>query len=222
MTERGILFNGDMVRAILGGRKTVTRRVLKTQPTLKDGFWQLGGAGWSARINSITPVAGHSLAGRCPYGKPGDRLWVRETWAPGATQVMYRAECNPSYRPPDGKWKPSIHMPRWASRILLEVTAVHVQRLQDITEEQAQAEGVMHDEDRPEEHDWRNNGKLCPKCAGTGLHNGIGSGGGVIFDIDCRECDTALKRFKHLWNSTGGDWDANPWVWVIEFKRIEP
>lgn len=188
MRERPILFNGDMVRAILDGRKTVTRRTMKPQPVLNGNFWELGGAGWSDRISSFTPVPGHSLAERCPFGKPGDRLWVREAWAPGATRTMYRAGCNPSYLPPGGRWKPSIHMPRWASRILLEVTAVRVERLHDITDEQCIAEG----------------------CRG-----GHGSIPGYRYNA------TLQEHFRHVWESAGGDYFVNPWVWVIEFKRVE-
>lgn len=78
--KRPILFNGAMVRAILESRKTVTRRALRTQPVLNGSFWEFGGAGWSAGVKSITPVAGYSLSYMCPLGQPGDRLWVRETW----------------------------------------------------------------------------------------------------------------------------------------------
>ncbi len=118
--ERPILFSGPMVRVILEGRKTVTRRAMKPQPVLDGHFWTYGGAGWSDRINSLTPVAGHSLAARCPYGQPGDRLWVREAWActlvaqaPGEEWVVYREGDNRTDY--GGPWKPSIHMPRWAS-----------------------------------------------------------------------------------------------------------
>ncbi|PCB07738.1 hypothetical protein DZA08_04935 [Pseudomonas aeruginosa] len=209
--ERPILFNDQMVRAILDGRKTVTRRVMKPQPVLDGHFWTYGGAGWSDRINSLTPVAGHSLAARCPYGQPGDRLWVREAWQgplisdeeqaanqswwkdmtkfqnPG--HCAYRASGDDNeYVDPDGyfhcKWKPSIHMPRWASRILLEITAVRVERLHDLSDPGALAEGVSHSE----------------------MHSG----------------DSLVDVFARLWKSIGGDWDANPWVWVVEFKRVTP
>lgn len=186
MRERPILFNGAMVRAILDGRKTVTRRICKPQPselahtTSADGnpmgsWWETG-----KDIN------------RCPYGKPGDRLWVRETWANGATRAMYRAGCNESYTPPDGQWRPSIHMPRWACRLLLEVTDVRVERLQAITYEQAAAEGVHRDQRM-----WYATDE-----------------GGPAFKYP-------EQAFAQLWRQTGGDWDANPWVWVVEFKRAE-
>lgn len=215
--ERPILFNDQMVRAILDGRKTVTRRVMKPQPVLDGHFWTYGGAGWSDRINSLTPLAGHSLAARCPYGQPGDRLWVREAWQgplisdeeqaanqswwkdmtkfqnPG--HCAYRASGDDNeYVDPDGyfhcKWKPSIHMPRWASRILLEITAVRVERLQDISNDQAIAEGID-----------------------THPMGFYGNG-----------CITAGGAFLELWESINGDgrWADNPWVWVIEFKRVAP
>lgn len=204
MKERPILFSGPMVRAILEGRKTVTRRVMKPMPKNAGGQY----TGW------VLPE--HRTD--CPHGQPGDRLWVRETFAlvgnvdPG--YLTYRAtypRCLLS-RYPDlenipaelsdvgERWRPSIHMPRWASRILLEITAVRVERLQDISEEQAVAEGV----DRPEN----------------------------IRDVDVwegseREIFNAMnqprERFSRLWADINGpeSWENNPWVWVVEFKRID-
>ena len=187
MKERPILFSGQMVRAILDGRKTQTRRIVKnaTGPfwnhsgyriVMRDGFtfWETHGG--------IPNEYGPAFA--CPYGKPGDRLWVRETWAP--------AEWPPTgppavYRADEGmfasRWKPSIHMPRWASRINLEVVSVRVERLQDISEEDALAEGI------------------------TLVERGT----------------SPVDQFNKLWESINGpgSWEANPWVWVVEFKRIE-
>ncbi|MDU4250513.1 hypothetical protein [Pseudomonas sp.] len=210
MRERPILFSGSMVRAILEGRKTVTRRAMNPQPLLDGHFWTYGGAGWSDRINSITPVAGHSLARGCPYGQPGDRLWVREAWTADAQvdSIAPRelSQGEPIRYPADGgvrqtgcamvsqgKGRPSIHMPRWASRILLEITEVRVERLQDISEEQAIAEGIHFDKRR-----W------FPTDEG---------GPAFVWPQDA---------FQHLFQSvTGGDEpDANPWVWVLEFKQL--
>lgn len=183
MRERPMLFSAPMVRAILEGRKTQTRRVVKPQPT-----GALAARGRTA----------------CPCGQPGDRLWVRETHAvyqahgqhredgerwgpwgglpttvsPDRTQVVYYREgfdrCDP------GRWRPSIHMPRWASRITLEVTGVRAERLHDITEADAVAEGAS--------------------TAGP----------------------FAVYHFMDLWTSINGaeSWNGNPWVWVIEFKRL--
>jgi hypothetical protein len=135
----------------------------------------------------------HPIA--CPYGQPGDRLWVREAWAqinvaqaPGESWVVYR-ECD-NRTDYGGPWKPSIHMRRRDSRILLEVTDVRVELLQDISEEQAEAEGV----------------------------------GFLRHAPDADETLTAAQLFECLWSSINGDesWIGNPWVWVVEFKRVTP
>jgi hypothetical protein len=145
MKERPILFSGPMVQAILDGRKTQTRRVVKPQPE----YWeQTGGYHYPldkkpyrgapvGRVRSIDEY-------RCPYGQPGDRLWVRETWHQYAGgEVIYRADYGPeSYQAGAKGWRPSIFMPRWASRITLEITGVRVERVQDISADDARAEGV--------------------------------------------------------------------------------
>lgn len=221
MKERPILFIGPMVRAILEGRKTVTRRALRTQPVLDGEFWVLGAAGWSVHAKSVTPVAGHSLAGACPYGQPGDRLWVRENWKyagwteEGEPYIGYQADgarilqenfpeewvsrleaewaalsepsnYNIDGRAADRRWRPSIHMPRWASRILLEITAVRVERLQNISTEQIIAEGLST---TMREHD-------------------------AVVDL--------RQQWRELWESINGteSWAADPWVWVVEFRRV--
>ncbi|QIE86976.1 MULTISPECIES: hypothetical protein [Pseudomonas aeruginosa group] len=219
--ENPILFNGGMVRAILDGRKRVTRRLVKPA--------------FPASVTEVLPYAGSPEAWMparpgepespweeqtrlCPYGKPGDRLWVREAWVADAQvdSIAPRdlSQGEPIWYPADGsirqtgcamvskgKGRPSIHMPRWASRILLEVTAVRVERLHDINEEQAQAEGIIphcrggwhwHRHNPQDLDDWHQFGYV-----------------------------TARRAFQDLWTSTGGDWDANPWVWVIEFKLLE-
>ncbi|MBG6487125.1 hypothetical protein I5I57_07490 [Pseudomonas aeruginosa] len=205
--ERPILFNEQMVRAILEGRKTVTRRVMKPQPDFLGSM-----------VDPNTPFktldAGLHARITCPYGEPGDRLWVREAWAADA-QVDAIAprdlsQGEPIWYPADfsvrqtgcsmiskGRGRPSIHMPRWASRILLEITAVRVERLQDISEEQALAEGVR--------------GEPCDHARQA--CSDIGCGG-----------DTAKGAFGFLWEQLNGAgaWQANPWVWVVEFKRVTP
>lgn len=138
MSEHPILFSGPMVRAILGGRKTMTRRVIKPQPPpdLKEQLLAHG----VMLINRAWFL--------CPYGQPGDRLWVREAfklWPNG--EIFYAATPAPEKRGkflPLGNWKPSIFMPRWASRITLEITAVRVERIQDISEEDIYAEGCLY------------------------------------------------------------------------------
>lgn len=141
MKERPILFSTEMVRAILDGRKTMTRRVMKPQPELRGNFYEFGKAGWSSGITSITPVYGHSLYYACPYGIPGDRLWVKETWA----YTDYKDVC---WKATDGesriiRWRSPIFMPRWASRINLEITGVRVERLQEMTYHDLEAEGMQ-------------------------------------------------------------------------------
>ena len=204
MTDRPILFSGDMVRAILDGRKTQTRRVCSVQRRLRGGgpsdMWVYGPP------DSVQWI-------RCPYGKPGDRLYVRETWAltcdggwaVSPSTLTYRAGGDPSIRiiKPDqfspigeieqrpdaevpGRWRPSIHMPRWACRIALEVVSVRVERLQDISRSDELAEGVK-----------------TTRSTRTG----------VVY---------AKESFADLWNSInekrGHGWDSNPWVWVVEFE----
>ncbi|PIB57204.1 hypothetical protein [Pseudomonas sp. 2995-1] len=191
--ERPILFSAPMVRAILEGRKTVTRREVKKKAALdclEAGFEP-----------AFLTLPGN--ADLCPYGQPGDRLWVRETWAriqvaqaPDQEWVVYRESDNRTDY--GGPWKPGIHMFRRDSRILLEITEVRVERLQDISEEQAKAEGVRLYTDHAELGDWWH-----------------------VEGIETYSADPR-KSFELLWSSVGGDWQANPWVWVVEFKRVTP
>ena len=220
MKERPILFSGAMIRAILAGQKTQTRRAAK--PVKHPDLGHICTPG--ALVLEREPQ--HVIDRACPYGQPGDRLWVRETHSllefsisGRAAPVWYWADGN---KIPEGDYtrpRPSIHMPRWASRILLEIVSVRVERLQSISEADAEAEGCERLDSERDEHDW----KICPQCGGTRLHSALGGGGGVIFDCDCRECDTYVKRYRHLWESINGEgsWAANPWVWVVEFKRVE-
>ena len=224
MKERPILFNGLMVRALLDGSKTQTRRVVKP----------------SRDINLGCNLAPHEIAGEInagsylnsPYGQPGDRLWVRETFSslesfdffdsavPDDVPCQwYWADGNPEW----GDWtRPtaSIHMPRATCRIFLEITDVRVERLNDISEDDADAEGC----ERLDSGRCKRDLKLCPKCGGTSLHRALGPNGTVIEDVDCRECDTYIKRYRFLWESIydADSWSANPWVWVIEFKKVAP
>lgn len=231
--ERPILFQGAMVRAILDGSKTQTRRICKVQPTHDRQF--IGDGMVIATKKATTSIHSPLIATHCPYGEPGDRLWVRETWADlerlsGGNyqrQAIYRADDIELYgdedepvnvTAPDMRWRPSIFMPRWASRILLEIVSVRVERLHDISEADANAEGCERLDSERYERDWN----LCLKCGGTRLHRALGPGGGVIEDVDCVECDTYVKRYRNLWKSINGpeSWEANPWVWVAEFARI--
>lgn len=239
--ERPILFSGPMVRAILEGRKTVTRREIKPRMRSADTQFELHqqpDGSWRPMHTfdeSCMDAQGTEHPIVCPYGQVGDRLWVRESWqdvhpvqvtdgrytqlgragipgppevtsqtiyrADGPYPVVYHTHAHP-YRclQPDPKhlptpaeggftgWAPSIHMPRWASRILLEITDVRVERLQEITTEQIIAEGLVTS---LREHD-----AVC----------------------DLRE------QWQQLWSGLNGteSWTSNPWVWVVEFKQVQP
>jgi hypothetical protein len=208
MTERPIMC-GPLVRAILDGAKTQTRRVVKPQPPeilpsyAPKVYWpdrdrHMTWAGSAAYLQFERPgdydgqqVMRGGFGFRCPYGQPGDRLWVRETWRSYPDGIVYRAD----YRDTDfadavhAPWRASIHMPRSASRIALEVTGVRVELLQDITEEDAMAEGV-----EPE---------LVPPDGGSVPH---------------------VEGYRRVWEGLhgAGAWDLNPWVWVVSFVRVKP
>lgn len=197
-----IIFSTEMVRAILDGRKTQTRRVIKPQPD-KYGYWK--------------HKAGHMVHKQdlnlcCPYGQPGDTLWVRETWVrcangcpndgrpvgPDGWSCLYRATEPEAMEYPISskttRWHPSIHMPKWAARLFLEITDIRVERVHDISEEDAVDEGIEVDENnhvvRGDDINW----------------------GG------------AVTAFAELWDSInakrGYSWDSNPWVWVVIFRRV--
>ena len=211
MKERPILFSGAMVRAILDGRKTQTRRIVKESHFIHAKYVSDGEGGLLAHDTY-----------RCPYGKSGDRLWVRETWLPDPPadsdewvdhtdtyvswsgcgsridgvppalrkpeHCIYREAWDAAgWNPSELAWRPGIHMPRWACRLVLQVTGVRVERLQDISEVDAACEG-----------------------AGD--------------PIACEGPDTPHRTmFSRLWGSINGAgaWEANPWVWTVEFRRIE-
>ncbi|ELJ7525829.1 hypothetical protein AB4H10_003148 [Salmonella enterica] len=252
MKERGMIFNGEMVRAILDGGKTQTRRIMKVQPepskSRPGDFWFSSKKLESmVHVSDLTP--GNSPISDChlffqelccPFGTIGDRIWVRETWATLGNEDgccvdwndnlckgdereaarIYRASCeqrpgdyglwsipdNAYWKPHtenekfEGAWRPSIHMPRWASRILLEITNVRVDRLNSISEQDALSEGI--DRERLEESQDNYD---------------------CIADHNMTGRPTATGAFKYLWESIYGEenWQVNPWVWVIEFKRVE-
>ncbi|WP_159245024.1 hypothetical protein [Pseudomonas koreensis] len=199
--ERPILFSAPMVRAILDGRKTVTRLTMSVQPELDGAFWKVYGAGWGAGISSVPAMPGHSLAANCPIGMAGERLWVQEAWAiaggmphdPG--YVVLRSEFDGDYDDcgnPVDRWRPAETMDRDDCRVELEITSVRIERLQDISRADIRAEGLQ-----------------CPPELASD-------------DVSPNYRDWYPAAWKELWNSTGGDWDANPWVWVVEFKRVTP
>ncbi|SSK86901.1 morphogenetic protein [Klebsiella quasipneumoniae] len=245
MTERGMIFNAEMVRAILDGRKTQTRRVMKVQPessqlgllliTDSTKRSDIGKYHWAE--SNATGNHVRSKLFSCPFGAVGDRIWVRETWAilgnedgccidweeklckadERSAARIYRASCeqrpgnyglwsipeDADWKPHtkdyqyEGAWRPPIHMPRWASRILLEITNVRVERLNAISEEDARAEGIIDGG--------------CLNC-------------GEPEPCGCANPEPdATDAFAYLWQSIYGQesWNANPWVWVIEFERVE-
>jgi hypothetical protein len=224
MAIKPILFNTEMVRAILDGRKSCTRRLVKPQPDEKQKF-PLGFVTDSTEKKEVgcfgfgTNECGGSIQYvKPPYGyAPGDILYVRETWCAlpvneaghmrGHCVYYYRADGDLRPEGWRGKWRPSIHMPKEAARIWLKVTDVSVERLQDITEEQACMEGT----DPWDEVCYENNG----------WHP-------TFSDPDSGGDPNMVDGFHKLWNSTikksdldRYGWDANPWVWVIEFERCE-
>lgn len=220
MTERGMIFNAEMVRALLSGRKTQTRRPIKWKQTR---FTEIGeredGSKWP-----WSEDAEHAFDfwHPCPFGSVGDRIWVRETfqgplfdfdlmdsYCKDSTPFeksefcVYKADGVPAPEFYDADdelhccWRPSIHMPRWASRILLEITDVRVERLNAISEEDARAEGIIDGG--------------CLNC-------------GEPEPCGCANPEPdATDAFAYLWQSIYGQesWNANPWVWVIEFERVE-
>ena len=251
MTERPILFRAEMVRAILAGRKTQTRRAIKPQPwvdNMGNACWKDRNFGQSANhvphIKALASPIPCSDTKRvlCPYGQPGDLLWVRETWCLTRDTLDYETggeassydwdkdlygdprsylnggpgvgDCAALHYPTDGedntpsemwpciglrgeilrkkeiRWRPSIHMPRWASRITLRITDVRVERLQDIREDDARAEGCNP----------------------------------IIHEDGAIDCGTRKTTFARLWNQINGPgaWEANPWVWVLSFERVKP
>ena len=230
MKERPILFSAPMVRALLDGSKSQTRRVVKPQFGFDAEPVEMG-----ATNDRGHQISGHSgmwwddCAGnpddsvRCPYGQPGDRLWVRENFdflpaggpdQPQACEIVYWAtgSSEPRTAPCDynpfiygrEKVRPSIHMPRWASRITLEITGVRVERVQDISESDAVAEGVFKLEYR-------------------------GQSSYADYSLTDEEAETSpmldspISSYRTLWESINGpkSWDANPWVWVLAFRRVE-
>ncbi|MBT9513309.1 MAG: hypothetical protein IV104_13260 [Acidovorax sp.] len=240
MKERPILFSGPMVRALLDGSKTQTRRVVKPtrgRPIDFLGGGPIGGPDWnnpecwgyehhdSATWVLLRPSGEPDDAQYpCPYGQPGDRLWVRESFA-----HMYRGNAQPEKRAPEdvaymadnltpdpyvyGSWKPSIHMPRWASRITLEITSVRVERLQDISEADAMAEGITRLPPPPPPQTFSGPNRFTLGGMGVGA-----CAGSVIWNAA-----TAQDLYRRLWESINGpgSWDANPWVWAIEFRRLQ-
>jgi len=219
--ERGIIFSGEMVQAVLEGHKTETRRVVRPQPWLHCDTFIVPKWIWRKENDpfDFTDNLVDALIKCCPYGAIGDKLWVRETWAvsrllddvppreleflttnhdfPQGT-ICYRADSYNGTNPLRGKWRPSIHMPRWASRLTLEVTDVRAERLRDITAEDIMAEGIR-----------------C-KMPGTTAQ---------LYTGDLPQDKSLRTAFVRLWDSLnkkrGFGYATNPWVWVVEFEILK-
>lgn len=211
MKERGIIFNTEMVRAILEGRKTQTRRPIKPQPVIKIVAGQK-----LIMHEKVAGQFGEDVFASCmsqllksPYGEIGDRLYVRETWAIAKCRDDVKIKNMPDYADPYylatqvpdihiGKTRPSIYMPRRFSRITLEITDIRVERVQDINDLDSLSEGIGWDD-------------ACPEGCDNGYYPGA--------------FERPVEAFEFLWDSInekrGYGWDVNPWVWVVEFKRIE-
>lgn len=223
MAERPILFSGPMVRAILEGRKTQTRRIIKPQPPdgahpffilcsnyeKDEGRWRFAANKDHLSETVLGPIT-------CPYGKPGDRLWVREGHALDGSQVFYRAghaEAESSGPRVDIRWRPSIFMPRWASRITLEITGVRVERLQEISEADCLEEGIIHAGWDPERY-----GSVV-ECYRDLWQSINGNRPKLPRNLNSRRY-ARVKAWLEKHPDTS--WDANPWVWVVEFRWLTP
>ncbi len=210
MKETGLIFKAPLVRAILEGRKTQTRRIVK--PVRHPDLGNVYSPG--ALVREHEPQ--HVINRACPYGQPGDRIYVRETarscrayevqgyppsqW--GNKPIWFEADGTPPGAETAWATKatPAIHLPMFAARIWLEVTSVRVERLQDISEEDAITEGI----------------ERADNFFGCTCWKAYGEPEGA--DVVCP--DDPIGSFRTLWESTGGDWDSNPWVWAIDFKVL--
>jgi hypothetical protein len=219
MKERPILFNGEMVRAILDGRKTQTRRIV-AEKLLQHTYDCAMNPTTSLRGTPLCPIQDpggspgqmiqypkqEAIESCCPFGKPGDFLWIRETWKPDPSwgqgqvrtpllsegdNILYKSTLPENHAKASWcNWRPSIHMPRWASRITLKIANVRMERLNEISEDDAWAEGCQQ------------GNPALPGMEGW---------------------DCAKDWYADLWESINGkgSWDLNPYVWGIEFKRVE-
>jgi len=207
---KGIIMSGNHPKLIQDGIKTQTRRVITPQPIKKVNVWEYEVS--TSKGISIPLCLGvdekqliECMLRRCPYGQVGGRLWVRETWwcPKRGLPVAYKANLEP-HQADKRIWKPLIFMPRWASRITLEITEVRVERVQEITEEDIKAEGIVYQTDRGNNIFWYEvHGDYHGKTQAV----------------------TAKQSFEILWDSLnakrGYGWEVNPWVWVISFKVVK-
>ena len=240
MADRPILFSGPMIKALIAGRKTQTRRLIGFPGIEKVvDFVKVATDNAGRPVYEMKDAAGQIVSR--PAGKGlidyhfsprigvGDRLWVRETWSHSGDHVFsisearraltgwafYQADENKDF--PHAKYWPSIHMPKEFSRLTLIVTDVRIERLQDISEDDAMAEGV------PEAMEGNVGDEIyCPTCRGDGVHGAFGANYGVT-EVDCTDCTTAKLRYRNLWDhiNGAGSWDANPFVAAYTFRVIK-
>lgn len=209
--------SGESVRAIIAGTKTQTRRILKSPHAADADVWSFipTSGEWESGMCGDHGAIAHGENVRCPYGEPGGRLWVRETWCMAHPDYHteeegvrlgrpikdgrwchYAATDSVEYNDNRSPWRSPLYMPRWASRLTLEMTDVRVERLQDISESDAKAEGIRGTDDIP-----------------PGYISGLGE-----------DETTARGAYAHLWNAINGKrapWASNPWVWAMTFRRVE-
>lgn len=262
MKERGIIFSTPMVRALLAGTKTQTRRIVKPQwkccaECFKAGVPHNGeeaifGGGPYLRVTYCehNDIGGGRM--RCPYGIVGDRLWVRETWALLCTadtkhfkagqplegeaeflhrdrvpmEVVYRADGEKNFAP---RWRSPIHMPRWASRLTLEITDVRVERVQSISEADAAAEGFESDDFDKKDVWWQGYDGRLKAHGGNLVHAQVPGVKPPDWLMEPKKMlvnfalQTARQKLHTLWDKLNGEgsWASNPWVWVISFRKLE-
>lgn len=229
VAAKPILFNTEMTRAINNDTKTETRRVLRPQPKYENGLWKIGDAAWNDNISSFRPVYGHTLYNRLPYHKD-DVLYVRETWSVDNHNWLYRADFSDTDLEKLKnimRWSPSIHMPKKAARIFLRVTDVRVERLQNMTVDDCLKEGatalpppICRDEiSFPKGFEHLTKEKQDDWIEGAARARYIGW---------CDFADELFHSMTTIWNGTikksdlpQYGWDANPWVLVTTFERLE-
>jgi len=197
-----ILFSTEMVKALLDGSKTQTRRVMKPQPKKTKSFWEFAGAGWSGK--NVVPIYGHSLYNASKI-KLGDILWVRETFSTMENEILYAADVCSLYDKPDGwKWKPCIFMPKNAARIFLCVTEIKCEQLKNISQEDANNEGVVA-------YCWVDE---------TDGKEYISAQNYLTKSLDCKSFKSSYMTLWEYINGKGS-WNKNPWVWVYTFKMVD-
>lgn len=218
MKTRPMIFNQQMVKALMDGRKTVTRRPLKHQPIKNGAFWDFKW-GAASSLDYLPIAAGHATANAAPC-KVGDLIWVRETFrqfnssdecgcsdspcgCPNNGTYIYK-ENGDSSDSGESKWKPSIHMPRKASRLTLRVTDVRCEQLIKINEESAIKEGL-----------------ITKKYRFSSMEYPLGDTGYMASENSNYICSCPVAAYKDIWNSIYSNWHENPWVWVIEFEVIK-